>query len=112
MELDILSKENWTIVKIREPKIYLDVVEGFKEKLLGLIEKGDIHLILNFKNVKIINSSGLGVLFLTWYRIKDKGGTIRITNLNPTIKEIFERIRLNKVFKIYDNDDDALKENI
>ena len=108
MKLEILNKNRYTLIRIKEPKIYQNVVDDFKEKILGLIEKGNVNIIMNFKDVKIINSSGLGILFLAWYRVKDKNGEIKITNLNPTIKEIFERLRLDKVFEIFENEDEAI----
>lgn len=108
MKLEILNKDSYTIIRVKEPKIYQNVVDDFKEKILGLIEKGSTNIILNFNDVKIINSSGLGILFLAWYKVKDKNGEIKITNLNPTIKEIFERLRLDKVFEIFENEDEII----
>lgn len=108
MKLEILEKDDFTLIRVKEPKIYMNVVEGFKDKLLALIEEGKTKFVINFKEVKIINSSGLGVLFLAWYKVKEKDGEIKITNLNPTIKEIFERIRLDKVFDIYDTEEEVI----
>ena len=109
MKFDVFSKEGFTVVNINEHKIYKGVVEEFKETLIGEIEKGNTKLILDFKDVRIINSSGLGVVFLAWYKVKDRDGMIRICSLNSTIREIFERIRLDQVFDVYDNVDSALR---
>ena len=51
--------------------------------------------------------TGLGTLITINNRIKEKGGQLRLVNINPQIYEVFAITKLDKLFKIYEDSDKA-----
>jgi len=65
---------------------------------------GDIKkVIVDFKDVPYIDSSGLATLIELLQRLKKIGGNLRICNLDEKVKGIFEVTRLYKLFDICDD---------
>lgn len=90
----------------------LDVaVSGeIEEQLLEAIEsKGIKHLILNMHNVDYMSSSGFRVAIALLRRLKDEGGSLRICNLRPAVRRIFDVIELTSLFEIFDSEEEAVK---
>jgi len=53
--------------------IIASMADGFREKLLKLVEQGMHNLIIDFKDVKIVDSVGLGTLIATYNSLEDVG---------------------------------------
>ena len=107
--IKVTEKNGVTIVEILERRIYLTVTEIFKEELLSIIEQGKYKIILNLKNVAVMNSAGLGVVILSRDILTKKNGAIKLTNLQPLLQDIFSRMKLDTLFELYPTPEDALK---
>jgi anti-sigma B factor antagonist len=111
MEIRLDSKpkpKNVLLVSVKG-KIAADSVQNFKQQLETLINEGNTRIMLKFKEVSYINSLGLGVLTSMLRLTKKENGDIKLFDLNPSVKDIFNATRLNKVFEIYDSEEEALK---
>lgn len=107
--IKVTEKQGIAIVEVLERRIYLTVTEVFKEELLSVIEQGHYKLIINLKNVAVMNSAGLGVLILSRDILNKKQGTIKLTNLQPLLQDIFSRMKLDTLFELYQTPEEALK---
>ena len=71
-------------------------------------EKDNPKLLLDFSTVDHLSSAALGMLINANKRIREKNGQLRLANIKPQIFEVFVITKLNKLFKILPNRDDAL----
>ena len=71
-----------------------------KDTLHNLLDKQVADIIVDCKELKYIDSTGLGVLIGVLKRVKDNDGNISIINLKPYIKKIFTITDLDKIFLI------------
>jgi len=55
---------------------------------------------LDFGELTYISSAGLGLLFATQKRLVDTGSALRLINLNPHIREIFQIAGFDNIFEI------------
>ena len=55
---------------------------------------------LDFGALTYISSAGLGLLFATQKRLVDTGGALKLINLNPHIREIFQIAGFDNIFEI------------
>jgi anti-sigma B factor antagonist len=81
----------------------------FDAKLDADIATGGRYIILNMSMVDYIASAGLGVLISKNSILRKKGGEIILSSMPDKVKEIFELVSFEKVFKIYKNDEDAIR---
>lgn len=75
----------------------------------ALIEETDNpKLLLDFVSVDHLSSAALGMLINANNKIREKSGQLRLTNIKPQILEVFVITKLNKLFRILPNRQDAL----
>ncbi|MCE5187343.1 MAG: STAS domain-containing protein [Planctomycetaceae bacterium] len=84
-------------------------LQGLQSSFMPLIEQNPkIQLVIDFSNVKFLTSSVLGLLIRISKKVYETDGRLRLCSINPKIMEIFRITRLDKIFEIYPNVDDAL----
>ncbi len=98
-----------TIIRITEKKLYQDTITPFQEKMVSLMDEGRRKLIVDLSEVDVMNSSGLGVLILTWDRLSQEDGHLIITGLGSLMDELFKRMRLDLIFKVVKTTEEALQ---
>jgi len=72
------------------------------------IDKKVTKIIIDFKKVSYIDSSGLATLIEMMQRMKKNQGTMSLINMSDKIRNLFEITKLDKLFKIYRTQDEAL----
>ena len=83
--------------------------EEFKNKLHTYLLENDYKMILDCGNLTFLDSSGISAILSAFKIAMLHDGYIRLTKLTDTISELFEIIKLNKIFPIYKTIDEALK---
>ncbi len=80
----------------------------FSSILYELIKKNAICIIIDLQNVKIMNSSGLGMLVSGLKTLKQNN--IKLCLVNPTskIENLLEMTHLNEVFQIFKSIQDVV----
>ena len=84
-------------------------VEKVLEEIISLMSSGTVHLVADFKELRYVNSTGLGILLHFSKTAKEKGGSFRIASVNEHVYEIIEIIGATTLLDIYENVEDALK---
>ena len=66
------------------------------------------NILISFKNVAYIDSSGLATLVELLKNIRNYGGKLKLSNLSHKIKSLFEITKLEKLFDILSDEQDAV----
>jgi len=69
-----------------------------KEDIKALIADSDGDFTIDFVDVEMIDSKGLGLLIATCNSLSAEGRRLRITHANADIVELFQTMRLDKHF--------------
>jgi anti-sigma B factor antagonist len=80
-----------------------------REIVRDLAENGKKAVVLNLGEVIYVDSSGIGELVKAHTTIRNKGGQLKLTNLNKRVHELLEMTRLASVFDIERDEASALK---
>ena len=76
-------------------------IAKIRESLEPVIEKNqDGQLLLNFVNVQFMTSAMLGLLVRVHKKVSERSGELRLCNVAPGIRKVFEITKLTKVFDI------------
>ena len=78
-----------------------DNAPEFKAALAALDLAGG-PLVADMSQVEFVDSMGIGALLGSMKRQHEKGSTIRLCGLQPTLGAIFEILKLHRVFEIYE----------
>ncbi|MCA9024042.1 MAG: STAS domain-containing protein [Planctomycetaceae bacterium] len=108
--LDIETIGDVTVAKFVDKKILDETnIQIIGNQLFGLVEDdGRKKIILDFSNVEYLSSAALGKLITMDKKVKTAGGKLRLCSIRPDIYEVFAITKLNQVFDIKDDQDQAL----
>ena len=82
-------------------------IQNLGQDLINLLKQGNHNKILiNLENVNFMSSAMIGKLILFGKKCQASSVDLRICNINPNIKEVFDLMKLEKVFKV---DEDEAK---
>src|SRR5918911_1967607 len=85
-----------------------------RQTIDSLFDQGRYRIVLDLAGLEYIASPGLRVLIEARKRARDwkltdlEGGDVRIANLPPRIKEVFDLTGFTSLFEIFDNTLDAV----
>jgi anti-sigma B factor antagonist len=80
-----------------------------RESIRRLVGQGKNRILLNFGEVKYLDSSGIGELMASLVSLNRQGGQLGFCNLTERVTEVMELSSLISIFEIFDSEDAALK---
>jgi len=89
-------------------RIDVSNAKSLKVKIQDLINHGEINFLITMDRVDYIDSSGLGILVACLKAANAAGGTVKIAGLKEYHKQVFQTMRLDRVFQLYDESTQAL----
>jgi anti-sigma B factor antagonist len=102
------ASQGWTILDLSGD---IDLAHSplMRKALLGEIkEKRTPKVFLNLKNVRYIDSSGIASLVEGLKASRDQGSRLILYGLSTSVREVMQLSRLQKIFEIYDDEEQAL----
>ncbi len=79
-----------------------------RETLMRIINTKSPFLFVDFKEVSYIDSSGIATFVEGLKTMKVYGGRLKLVSISDNIMEIFRFSKLDSIFEIYGNMEDAL----
>jgi len=90
-----------TVTFAEEKIVDEEQIRKLEEALKQVIEKNkNKQLILDFTNIKLINSVLLNLLIRVRHDVHKMGGQLRLSNLAPNLRRVFDLTHLTKAFDI------------
>ncbi len=74
-----------------------------------LIKDDKTNVLLNFQNVRYIDSSGTGELISVSESVDNAGGSLKITNLSPKVEQVLTLSSLLPILDVYEDEASALE---
>ena len=75
-------------------------INKLKEPFLRLEVDAVERVELDFKNVSYIGSTGIATLLQLHKRLASRGGGLNLVNLSPDMANLFEALKLDRIFGI------------
>ncbi|MEA5417963.1 STAS domain-containing protein [Spirulina sp. CCNP1310] len=90
-------------VKVVEPSGILDGTKAneFRQEISEHVAKGVQMILIDFKDVTFMDSSGLGALVLALKTVRAAKTQMCLCSINEQIKMLFELTSMDRVFDIY-----------
>ncbi|MCH8290493.1 STAS domain-containing protein [Candidatus Poribacteria bacterium] len=110
MNVDIRQRDGVSILDINGRIIGSDslVLKHIIDEQISSSEDGSINIILNMEKVRMMDSSGLGVIVATYTSIQRKGGRIALLKIAGNIRSLIVMAKLLTIFDRYDDEDEAV----
>jgi anti-sigma B factor antagonist len=85
-----------------------DETVALREKVKSLLAQGKKKLVLDLKNVSMIDSSGLGALVAAHSSANAAGARLLLCNLGSRTNELLQMTRLLTVFEVSNSEAEAV----
>lgn len=83
--------------------------DAVKTRMEDAISKGNVsHVVVNMKELKFMDSSGLGVILGRYKQVNGKGGKMVLCEVNPSVHRLFEMSGLFKILTVKENEKQAV----
>jgi anti-sigma B factor antagonist len=89
--------------------VFGDETAALREQVKSQLAAGKKKLVLDLKNVTMIDSAGLDSLVIAHTSAKSNGAALRLCNLGSRTNELLQITRLVNVFEVSDSEADAVR---
>ena len=98
-------------VTLLYPKGFLNAhtVRLFEGELQKALENRKYKIVVNCEGLVYIASAGLGAMMGAIEEIRGNGGDLRLANLNETVRNIFEILGFNHLYRIFASEGEAIR---
>jgi anti-anti-sigma factor len=102
-------KNGISIITIKIPRATFQEAEEFKDLLNSIVLTKHIKIIVDFNGCLFADSMIIGIMVKTVKAIRQKGGDIFVITSTSSIKIMFARTGLYKIFKQYWTREEAIE---
>lgn len=97
------------IIQVVRVKGYLDssTFPQMQDHLQDLLADNQYNIVVEFGDLNYISSAGLGVLMGMLQEIRNKEGDLKLANMPPKIKNLFDMLGFSRLIRIYGTVDQA-----
>lgn len=105
---EIIEDDNIAVITTPE-RIDASNSNEMKELITNIVSKNIYKIVVDLSNTNFIDSSGLGALVSRISICKNNNGDVRLVVLSDRVKEVLEITHLNKILKLFQNKEDAIR---
>jgi anti-anti-sigma factor len=102
------SRREGNVVIAPSGRIDSTTSPAFDRLLSSVIDRGDIHIVIDLAHLDYISSTGLSAFLTAAKKIRASGGRIALAGLNSRIRLVFEMSGFLRLFPIFPTVDAAL----
>jgi len=95
------------VVKPLEARIVGVVATEFKQAMETFIDEGQEAIVLDLSEVDLMDSTGLGALVASLKMLRGKGEMV-ISGASGKVTSLFKITKMDQIFRIFANRDDAV----
>ena len=108
--IELTNVDGVSVVKLIDEKIMdTDKVQTLNQELMSLADEPENKKILiNLENVRFLSSAAISKLLVINKRLHGSGGVVKICNVRPEVREVFNITQLDQIFDIKDDHQEAI----
>lgn len=96
------------VVSVNVAQFDASYADDFKREITPALNETN-KLVLDLAAVEFIDSRGCGAILHCLKRLNEKGGELRICQVHPFVRTVFELIRLHRICVILPTRDEAIR---
>lgn len=108
MSISNQKRDNGVNIIRVQGKLLGDTLSDLSTTFDNLLVTDGSRVILNFKDVNIIDSGAVGFLVNIFHEFTKKGAQLKLCNVGASIRNLFKLADLEALFDIYDTEDKAV----
>lgn len=109
MQITLRERGKAVILDV-EGQVTFETGQGLREQLEVAMEKAEIAVLINLQGVHYLDSSGIAVLVEGLKATQAGKVAFGLFGLTPSVRNVIELVRLDKILNLYADEDEALRE--
>jgi anti-sigma B factor antagonist len=97
-----------TVVDLKGRMTLGEGTNGLREGIRALVTKGCKKILLSFKDVTYVDSSGISETVSAYTHITNNGGTIKLVALPKRVCDLLQISKYASIFEIFDDEAAAI----
>jgi len=95
-------------VKILELSGILDGIKGnqLRREISDIVANGVEIVLIDFKDVKFVDSSGLGALVSSMQMMRNANGKLFVCSISDQVRMLFDLTKMNRIFQAFADQDE------
>ncbi len=108
MDITVRKQGPVQVIRLRGDLKLGEPVETLRQTLSGLIEGGELEIVLNLIEVRMIDSSGIGLLVRYLTSLKRLEGTLELVAPSKLAVQTMKLVGVYNLFPVFDTEDAAI----
>jgi anti-sigma B factor antagonist len=109
MRIEKRKKGDVLILDLKGKILIGDGIDELRDSINNANKENESKILLNFKDVPYLDSTGLGEVVRSYTSITKEGGTVKIVNLTNKVKDLLSVTKLLTVFETFESEDKAIE---
>ncbi len=109
LEIGAREVSGITVLDMRGSMVAGTGVEAFSQRFKQLVAAQKTKILLNLKDVSVIDSRGVGELVASFSSLKRGGGALKMVNPSKFVREVLQITRIGTIIDVFDSEEAALK---
>lgn len=101
--VDILREDNKAVLRPGGDNIVAATLPDLRAKMRAIVEEGVQELVIDLTDVRMVDSSGIGLLISAHNSLRKSGGTLAVIHASAEILELFRTMRMHQHFSVSGN---------
>jgi anti-anti-sigma factor len=108
MLINIIDKNGYKVIDVKEKRIDASNDKDFKDIILDTIKKTN-NIVIDFSSVDFIDSSVLATLVYLYKVCNKENKTLHLAGISKKLWTLFDITGLTNIFTIYNNIDECIE---
>ena len=109
MEITVRKSSDVQIVLIRGALRLGPGVDSFRQTIDDAMARGDTRLVINFAEVPMIDSSGIGILVKGMASATQRGGGVKLLTPSKFVVQTLKLIGVLNLFEVFEDENGAVR---
>jgi anti-sigma B factor antagonist len=109
MEINVRRTSEVQIVQIRGALRLGLGVDSLRQTIDDALAAGDTRLVINFAEVPMIDSSGIGILVKGMASAKQRGGGVKLLTPSKFVVQTLKLIGVLNLFEVFEDENGAVR---
>ncbi len=109
MEISVRRLSEVQIIQVRGTVRLGIGVDSFRQAMEDALAAGDTRMVINFAEVPMIDSSGIGILVKAMASAKQRGGGVKLVTPSKFVVQTLKLIGVLNLFEIFEDENAAVQ---
>ena len=106
-KFEVKQNGNYTLISILSEKLDTNIAPSIKSELVLIAGNGEKNMVIDLKDTRYCDSSGLSAILVANRLCKNAKGTFVLTGLQSAVERLISISQLDTVLNITDNETQA-----